>query len=79
MEPQRHDPCIALAACVTASARLPPPDPLEAATPNDNRSMAGRLVGGMYQVDLEARPALWRPRGEAGVGVPVLADRKSVV
>ena len=47
----------------------PPPT----VTFNDNTSVAGRMVGGEWVVDLEVRPASWYPLGPESAPVEVLA------
>ena len=43
----------------------------EPATPNDHRASAGRLINGVFTIELEAREASWHPDGASGPAVPV--------
>jgi FtsP/CotA-like multicopper oxidase with cupredoxin domain len=43
----------------------------EAALPNDNRTPAGKLRGGVLAVTLELRKGVWHPEGENGEAIPI--------
>ncbi len=43
------------------------------ATPNDNRTPAGAMRGGVLTLRVVAQPALWRPEGPNGPDLPVYA------
>ncbi|HEY8176650.1 MAG TPA: multicopper oxidase domain-containing protein [Gemmatimonadaceae bacterium] len=43
---------------------------VEDALPNDNRVAAGRMVGGVLRLELEAREVLWYAEGKPGPAIP---------
>src|SRR6266571_3610344 len=47
--------------------------PPSAAIANDNRVVSGRLVRGVFALNLEAREALWYPEESAGPPIPIVA------
>ncbi len=64
--------CLATAALgmLFGCARQRPAEPAEA---NDNRRAAGEMHGGVLELELEIRPAIWHPEGPEGPALPVHA------
>jgi FtsP/CotA-like multicopper oxidase with cupredoxin domain len=51
--------------------------PVPIATPNDNRTPAGRRAAGTLHLSLEITRTLWRPEGAAGETIPLFAFAES--
>ncbi|HEX6628248.1 MAG TPA: multicopper oxidase domain-containing protein [Gemmatimonadaceae bacterium] len=64
-------------AALTSHAAPPPSHPHglppSAAIANDNQTSGGRLVKGVFTINLEAREALWYPEGKTGPSILIAA------